>query len=121
MKTYLFGIILVALFLLNAFKTAYLPQTIAKTDIIELVKDSETVLVDVRVPQQYAEGTADKAINIPLAEIQNKAESLKGKKVVVFCNKGIQADDAVEILKKNGIEVYDGKTLDNIKAIQNLK
>jgi len=40
---------------------------------------------------------------------------------VVFCNKGIQADDAVEILEKKGIEVYDGKTLDNIKAIQNLK
>lgn len=121
MKIFLFGIILVAFFSLNACKTASVPQTNAKTDILELVKDSETVLVDVRIPEQYAEGTADKAINIPLVEIQNKAESLKGKKVVVFCNKGIQADDAVEILKKNGIEVHDGKTLDNIKAIQNLK
>lgn len=121
MKTFLFGIILVAFFLLNACKTTSTPQNIAKTDIIELVKDPETILVDVRIPEQYVEGTAKDAINIPLAEIQNKAESLKGKKVVVFCNKGIQADDAVEILRKNGIEVYDGKTLDNIKAIQNLK
>lgn len=121
MKTFLFGIILVAFFLLNACKTAPAQQNIAKTDIKKLVKDPETILVDVRIPEQYAEETAKDAINIPLAEIQNKAESLKGKKVVVFCNKGIQADDAVEILRKNGIEVYDGKTLDNIKAIQNLK
>ncbi|KQS89950.1 rhodanese-like domain-containing protein [Chryseobacterium sp. Leaf394] len=121
MKTFLFGIILVAFFSLNACKTASAQQNIAKTDIKELVKDPETILVDVRIPEQYAEGTAKDAINIPLAEIQNKAESLKGKKAVVFCNKGIQADDAVEILRKNGIEAYDGKTLDNIKAIQNLK
>lgn len=121
MKTYLFGIILAAFFSLNACKTASIQQNVPKPDIKELVKNSETILVDVRIPEQYAEGTAKDAINIPLAEIQTKAESLKGKKVVVFCNKGIQADDAVEILKKNGVEVYDGKTLDNIKAIQNLK
>lgn len=121
MKIFLFGIILAAFFSLNACKTASVQQNALKTDIKELVKNSETILVDVRIPEQYAEGTAKDAINIPLAEIQNKAESLKGKKVVVFCNKGIQADEAVEILKKNGVEVYDGKTLDNIKAIQNLK
>lgn len=121
MKTFLFGIILVAFFSLNACKTASVQQNTSETDIKELVNSSEVVLLDVRVPEQYLEGTAKNAINIPLAEIQSKAESLKGKKVVVFCNKGIQADDAVEILKKNGVEVYDGKTLDNIKVIQNLK
>lgn len=121
MKTYLFGIILVAFFSLNACKATSVQQNVSNPDIKELVKDPGTILIDVRVAKQYAEGTAKGAINIPLAEIQSKAESLKGKKVVVFCNKGIQADDAFKILKKNGVEVYDGKTLDNIKAIQNLK
>ncbi len=121
MKIFLLGIILAAFFSLNACKTASVQQNISKTDIKELVKNSETILVDVRIPEQYSEGTAQNAINIPLAEIQNKAKSLKGKKIVVFCNKGIQADDAVETLRKSGVEVYDGKTLDNIKAIQNLK
>jgi len=78
-------------------------------------------LVDVRIPEQFAEATAENAINIPLAEIENRSSELKGKKVVVFCNKGIQADQAVEILKKNGVEVYDGTSLQNVKAIQNLK
>jgi rhodanese-related sulfurtransferase len=48
-------------------------------------------------------------------------DSLKGKKVVVFCNKGIQADQAMEILKKNGVEAYDGTSLQNVKAIQDEK
>ncbi|WP_415329456.1 rhodanese-like domain-containing protein [Chryseobacterium sp. MMS23-Vi53] len=60
----------------------------------------------------------ENAINVPLAEIQKNPTSLKGKKVVVFCNKGIQADEAVKILKKNGVEVYDGTSVENIKAIQ---
>lgn len=91
-----------------------------KVNFIEVVQNPETVIVDVRIPEQFQEATAKNTINIPLAEIENKAESLKGKKVVVFCNKGIQADQAYEILKKRGVEVYDGKTLQNIKTIQNL-
>lgn len=91
-----------------------------KPNLIEVVQSPETVIVDVRIPEQFTEATAENAINIPLAEIENQAESLKGKKVVVFCNKGIQADQAYEILKKKGVEVYDGTTLQNIKAIQNL-
>lgn len=81
----------------------------------------DVVLVDVRVPEQYAEGTAKNAVNIPLAELSKNAESLKGKKVVVFCNKGIQADQALEILKKEDVEAYDGTTWKNVKAIQDEK
>lgn len=91
-----------------------------KVNLIEVVQNPETVLVDVRVSEQFQEATAKNSINIPLAELENQAESLKDKKVVVFCNKGIQADRAYEILKKKGVEVYDGTTLQNIKAIQNL-
>ncbi len=92
-----------------------------EVNIKEVVKSSDVTLVDVRVPEQYAEGTAKNAINIPLAEIENSAEALKGKKVVVFCNKGMQADQAIEILKKKGVEVYDGTTWKNVKAIQEEK
>ncbi|MGN7755859.1 rhodanese-like domain-containing protein [Chryseobacterium sp. 22532] len=92
-----------------------------KVDIREMVNSPDVTLVDVRIPEQYEAGTAKGAINIPLAEIQNNMDSLKGKKVVVFCNKGIQADQAMEILKKNGVEAYDGTSLQNVKAIQDEK
>ncbi|MCC3217564.1 rhodanese-like domain-containing protein [Chryseobacterium sp. X308] len=117
MKIQFSGLILVLAFMLSSCKTS--PTTAIPTaSIKEVVNSPEVTLVDVRIPEQYAAGTAKNAINIPLAEIQNNIETLKGKKVVVFCNKGIQADQAMEILKKNGVEAYDGTTWKNIKAIQ---
>jgi rhodanese-related sulfurtransferase len=120
MKGKLFGIILAAILMLSACKTAHVAEA-PKANIKDVINSSDVTLVDVRVPEQYAEGTAKNAVNIPLAEIQNNTESLKGKKVVVFCNKGIQADQAMEILKKNGIDVYDGTSWKNVKAIQDQK
>lgn len=121
MKVKVGALILISVFALNSCKTKAVSDNTIKTNIKEVVKSSDVVLVDVRIPEQYSETTAKDAVNIPLAELQNNIENLKGKKVVVFCNKGIQADDAVEILKKNGVEVYDGTTWKNVKAIQQEK
>ncbi len=117
MKIKNFGIILMAACFLNACQTSATADT-SYISVKKAISSPDVVLVDVRTPEQYAAGTADNAINIPLAEIQTKAESLKGKKVVVFCNKGVQADEAFKILKKNGVDVYDGTSLQNVKAIQ---
>jgi rhodanese-related sulfurtransferase len=117
MKKSFCGFFIALVFILNSCKT-HPSATLPDRNIREVVNSRDVVLIDVRVPEQYAEGTANNAINIPLAEIPEKAESLKGKKVVVFCNKGIQADQAMEILNKKGIEAYDGTTWKNVKAIQ---
>jgi len=114
------GCFFAAILSLTACKTANTGLS-QKADIREIVNSPEVTLVDVRIPEQYEAGTAKGAVNIPLAEIQNNIGPLKGKKVVVFCNKGIQADQAMEILKKNGVEAYDGTSLQNIKAIQDQK
>ncbi|ROH98801.1 rhodanese-like domain-containing protein [Chryseobacterium sp. G0240] len=111
------GIVLTLTFLLSSCQVNRITET-PKVNIKDMVNSPEVTLVDVRIPEQYAEETARNAINIPLATIPDQLESLKGKKVVVFCNKGIQADQAVEILKKNGVEVYDGTSWKNVKAIQ---
>ena len=89
----------------------------------EIVKNPETTLVDVRIPEQFEKETAKGAVNIPLAKIEDNIDFFKKQKaVVLFCNRGIQAEQALEILKKNGVKnVYFGKTLDNVKAIQNEK
>ncbi len=120
MKTKIFGFFFASVFALTSCKTVETTKT-PEINIKEVVKSSDVTLVDVRIPEQYAEGSAKNAINIPLAEIENSAETLKGKKVVVFCNKGMQADQAIEILKKKGVEVYDGATWKNVKAIQEEK
>ncbi|MDH6251468.1 phage shock protein E [Chryseobacterium sp. H1D6B] len=121
MRSKIFGFALTAAFLLTACKTTSTAQNTSKSTIREIINSSDVTLIDVRIPDQYQEGTAKNAVNIPLADIQNNIDALKGKKVVVFCNKGIQADQAVEILKKNGVDVYDGTSWKNVKAIQDEK
>ncbi|SDJ70666.1 rhodanese-like domain-containing protein [Chryseobacterium jejuense] len=117
MKLSFFGIALTSILALSSCKTTHSAE-FPKANIKEVVMSSDVTLVDVRIPEQYAAGTAKNAINIPLADIQNELETLKGKKVVVFCNKGVQADQAMEILKKNGVEAYDGTSWKNVKGIQ---
>lgn len=89
-------------------------------NIKPIVKDPETAIVDVRIPEQFEEGSAQNAVNIPLATINDNLEFFrKQKNSVIYCNSGKQAQEVMEILNKNGIEnVYYGKTLKNIKAIQ---
>ncbi|MGL6039316.1 MAG: rhodanese-like domain-containing protein [Soonwooa sp.] len=91
-----------------------------QVDIKSLVSDPHTTLIDVRIPEQYAEGTAEDAINIPLKDLESKVEELKSKdKIVVFCNTGKQAASAKELLTKYGIKnVHSGTSWKNVKAIQ---
>lgn len=103
-------------------KTAIPVAEGSRAEVKEMVMSPETTLVDVRIPAQFSEKTAQGAINIPLALIEENLDFLrKQKQVVVFCNTGRQASEAVEILKKNGINVYNGKSVQNIKAIQDEK
>ncbi|MEI7487323.1 MAG: rhodanese-like domain-containing protein [Chryseobacterium sp.] len=118
MKNKFLGLILVSIFALTACKTSTTAAEISNASIRKVINSQDVTLVDVRTPEQYAGGSANKAINVPLAEIINNPTSLKGKKVVVFCNKGVQADEAYKILKKNGVDVYDRTSWQNVKGIQ---
>lgn len=121
MKKLLLGFGFTICLALSSCSTTKSVSTTPKYNIKEIVKSDDVVLLDVRIPEEYAEATANNAINIPLDSLQNNIESLRGKKVVVFCNRGIQADKAVDLLSKNGIDVYDGTTWKNVKAIQQEK
>lgn len=104
-------------------KTATPVEEVSRAEIKEMVTNPETTLVDVRIPEEFSEKTAEGAINIPLAKIEENLDFFrKQKQVVLFCNRGRQSEEAIEILKKNGItNVYSGKTVQNIEAIKNEK
>ena len=104
-------------------KTAVPAPQDSRAEVKEMVKNPEATLVDVRIPEQFAEKTAPGAINIPLAVIEENLDFFrKQKQIVIFCNSGKQAAQAVEVLKKNGIQnVYDAKTLQNVTAINKEK
>ena len=110
----------IGLSLFASCKSASNQITENKKTIRELVADDKTVLIDVRMQSEYEEGTAKGALNIPVEDLEkNMSIFQNAENVVVFCNRGIKADKAMDILKKNGIKnVYDGTSVKQIKALQ---
>lgn len=68
------------------------------------VADDETFYVDVRTPEEFAEGSVKNAVNIPLDQVENQLSQFKDKKkIVVFCRSGARSAKAKAILENNGI------------------
>ena len=112
----------ISLFVLSCQSKSQESSKTGEVTVKEMVNNSETVLVDVRIPEQFAERTAPGAINIPLAVIGDYAADLQGKNVVLFCNSGRQSAEAMEILKNKGLNtVYNAKTVDEVIALQKEK
>lgn len=62
-------------------------------------------LVDVRSPEDFAQGSFPNAVNIPLEEVGNRVEEFKNKSsIITFCRSGNRSSQAIEILEKNGIQ-----------------
>lgn len=67
----------------------------------------EALVVDVREPGDYKSWHYPGAINIPLADLPQRAEELpKGRPLVLYCPVGYQSLDGVELLRRLGYEAY---------------
>ena len=66
-------------------------------------------LIDVRTPEEFAEGYIKSANLIPVTEIENRlGEIPKDKQVIVYCRSGNRSRTAAEVLVNNGFDkVYD--------------
>ena len=74
------------------------------------VKEKGAILVDVRTPEEYAQGTIDGFINIPLNDIRKRANELsKDKEIILSCQSGQRSYIAQRMLAQMG---YDVKNLD---------
>lgn len=60
-------------------------------------------LLDVRTPQEYAEGHVPGAVNVPHDQLASRlAEVPKDKDVVLYCKSGRRAGIAADVLAANG-------------------
>lgn len=93
----------------------------AKTTELKRVLRKRPFLVDVRTPDEFAQGTVKGAVNIPLDQIQNQLSKFKGKKnIVVFCRTGNRSTQAKAILEQNGFtNITNGGTWQDVNAIIN--
>jgi phage shock protein E len=86
----------------------------------EIIKDSNTILVDVRTTDEFAEGSAKGAVNIPLDTTQCATDRLNGKEhIVVFCRSGNRSAHAKQILEQLGYKnvIYAG-TWEDVVSMQ---
>lgn len=68
------------------------------------------MIVDVRTPQEFANGHIKNTINIPLQVLSQKINELKKKNTIIItvCQSGARSSMAVSQLKQAGIEAYNG-------------
>ena len=72
-------------------------------------------IIDVRDPAEFATGAYPGAVNIPLDQLEGRAEELidsKSRPVIVYCASGMRSRRAARILKAQGFtDVNDGGAL----------
>ena len=87
-------------------------------NLVSLVK-SNAFLVDVRTPQEFAEGNVPGSVNIPLDQVLNQLAKFKNKQhIVVFCRSGNRSGQAKFILEQNGFtNVTNGGTWQTVTSI----
>ncbi len=75
-------------------------------------------LIDVRTPEEFAQGYAPGAVNIPLQGLQRHLPKLKALNVpiVAYCRSGNRSGIAAQILNANGIEAYNAGSLGQVNA-----
>lgn len=78
-------------------------ETIECSQAKVLVNDHHAQLVDVRTPQEFAQGAIPGSINIPLQVINASLNDLdKTKPVIVFCRSGARSAQAQSFLEREG-------------------
>lgn len=68
--------------------------------------EEETILIDVRTPEEFSAGHYDGAINFELSLMNEGSlpEIPKNSKVEVYCRSGGRAEMAKQILMQNGFK-----------------
>lgn len=117
--------ILVLVLLINC-ETSVKPaenNSATSSSILKQKLKQNPFLVDVRTPEEFAQGSVKGAVNIPLDEVQNRISEFKDKKnIVTFCRSGQRSAKAIAILKENGItDVTNGTSEETIEKAQENK
>ncbi|GAB6282152.1 MAG: rhodanese-like domain-containing protein [Ignavibacterium sp.] len=116
MKTkFLLTITIILMFDLFSFAQQKSDSSITTQQLKEKMKSDTTfIILDVRTPEELVGPLKkiDKAINIPVQELNNRINELekyKDKEIAVICRSGHRSAIATQILKKNGYKAINVK------------
>jgi len=77
---------------------------------------NKAVIIDVRTPEEFADGHAKGSVNIPLNAVANQINKIKKykKPVITCCRSGARSGTAANILNNNGIDSINGGPWQNV-------
>ncbi len=111
MKYLLYGIVLLLqLSTIGSCQSSGKYKTVDEKEFKELVKKENTVVLDVRTPEEYTQGHLENAqlINYNSGNFQNEINKLdKSKTYLVYCKAGGRSAKASEELSAKGFKVYN--------------
>ena len=84
--------------------------SISPEEVYEIItNDKDYIIVDVRTQDEYNEGHLEKALLIPVDELDQRIGELpKDLPIIVYCRSGVRSRKAAEILIENEFsQVYD--------------
>jgi peroxiredoxin family protein/rhodanese-related sulfurtransferase/TusA-related sulfurtransferase len=74
-------------------------------DEVALIDNNKGLLIDVRTPEEFALGTIEEAINIPVDDLRQRLNEIpKDKTIYIFCQVGLRGYLASRILMQNGYD-----------------
>ena len=82
-------------------------KKITPQDLVSLTNQDAAKLIDLRSPNEFADGHITGSINIPYADIEDRLHEIKlqeGKSLVLICDSGSQSTNAGEVLNKSGYQ-----------------
>ena len=79
-------------------------QVITPEQWQDMSVDPNTVLIDLRSPEEYRQSHIDKAINIPYEQLR-KITLYRRKKLILYCEQGIRSTAAAMFLADHGYRV----------------
>jgi len=89
-------------------------QFLNDTELNEIIKKDNYIIIDVRTKEEYDELHIKNAINIPYDKINENSEIDKNKIIFVYCKSGKRSKIAYETLVNLGYIVYDLQGIDDI-------
>ena len=82
-------------------------KKITPQELVSLTNQDAAKLIDLRSPNEFADGHITGSINIPYADIEDRLHEIKlqeGKSLVLICDSGSQSANAGEVLNKSGYQ-----------------
>ncbi|MDO4780146.1 MAG: rhodanese-like domain-containing protein [Bacteroides sp.] len=110
--------IFIIVFMFGLFKNLFSQAN--ESELSEALR-GKVFLVDVRTPAEYASGSVEGAVNIPLDVVADSIDVFKkhSETIVVFCRSGNRSGQAKSILESNGVKnVINGGSWQNVATVK---